>query len=131
MRPEAVLDRATVAGGLAAVRSALGVAALLAPRTVGRLLFHGGADARLPASTVTTLRMFGGRDLAMGVATLLARRRRSPALRGWLQAGALVDALDVAALLADRGRSLRPGVRWLAPVSAGGAATAGMVAAAQ
>jgi hypothetical protein len=43
-------------------------------------------------------RSTGGRDLAIGLGTLLAIQRDAP-VRGWLEAGMLADAVDALAIL--------------------------------
>ena len=44
-------------------------------------------------------RSTGGRDLAIGVGTLMAIQKDTP-VRGWLEAGMLADAVDALAILA-------------------------------
>lgn len=109
-------DRArTLAEAMSVVRMALGVGALLAPRLTGRMLFTAPAAA---GSSAVAVRMFGGRDLAMGLGTLLALRHDAAGTRGWIEAGALADALDAVAFLADGGRTLRRPARIVGGVSA-------------
>ena len=43
-------------------------------------------------------RSTGGRDLAIGVGTLIAIQRDAP-VRGWLEAGMVADAVDAVAIL--------------------------------
>jgi hypothetical protein len=65
-------------------------------------------------------RMVGARDIALGLGTFIALGRGGPA-RGWLEASALVDGLDVAACLLARDHlrtSVFPGAVGLA--AAGG-----------
>jgi hypothetical protein len=51
-------------------------------------------------ATSAFARMLGARDLALGVGTVIALDRGAP-VRGWLEAGALVDGVDlVTAMLA-------------------------------
>lgn len=64
----------------------------------------------------------GGRDVALGVGALLALRRAAPA-RGWFEAAALADAVDVVATLLVLRRA--PGFGRFAFL---GAALAGVVA---
>jgi hypothetical protein len=64
--------------------------------------------------------MVGARDIALGLGTFIALGRGGPA-RGWLEASALVDGLDVAACLLARDHlrtSVFPGAVGLA--AAGG-----------
>lgn len=80
-------------------RIALGAGFLLAPGPSLRTWV--GDDGDTPATRLV-VRMVGGRDVALGVGTLLAVRHGAP-VRGWLEAGALSDASDfVASLLAAR-----------------------------
>lgn len=115
------LDVALLLGG---VRTMLGVGMILAPRLLTRPALK--ARAASP-DAVTVWRMNGGREIAVGLGTLLAARRRSPAVRGWLEAGALADGVDVLAMATDR--SLRGFVRAGLSVSASSAAAAGVWAA--
>ncbi len=79
---------------IGAGRAALGAGLLLAPRALGRFLFreHVGDQAQV------TLRLFAGREIALGLGAALAARRGGPGLRGWVEAGAVADAADVAAM---------------------------------
>ena len=87
-------DRGRAVGaGIAAVRLAAGVALSTSPERFLR---------REPAVAGTSmpllLRTVGIRDLAVGVGTAAAFRSSSGEdLRGWIAAGLLSDALDVAA----------------------------------
>jgi hypothetical protein len=74
---------------LAFGRIAAGAGAFLAPTLSGPLMGVGGAaDAHMAA------RLFGGRDFALGVATLLFEGDQR---RGVIRAGIIADVLDVAA----------------------------------
>lgn len=85
-----------------------GLIQTLAPTTVRQLLFLSSPDED---QTLTVLRMKGGRDVAMGLGALLgARRGGVSSLRGWSEAGALVDVVD-ALVTATGAGVLRPGVR--------------------
>ena len=116
-------DPATAATGLPGVRAftlvsgagriALGAAMMLAPRpALAGLGFSDVTD-----STVAVARIAGGRDVALGVATLLARDDRER-LRAASLANAAVDAGDAsafaAALASDEGGAARAGARGLA-----------------
>lgn len=118
------LDPLMVARGLAQGRLAIGAAMLLAPRASTRRYLEAG-DASPDA--VTAWRVAGARDLALGLGALLAARHASPALRGWLEAGALADATDVYAF--GRDTAFRPILRVGAMLAAAAGATAGMWAA--
>lgn len=91
------------ASALAAGR--LGAGALGRPRFVSRIL--GGGNKDQDRSQVLLVRAFAIRDLALGVATMGALRRRSPQARQLLLIGALCDLVD-AVLIArhrEQGRS--------------------------
>ena len=120
-----VTDPLTTARTLAVGRTLVGIVALLAPKKVGRL-FLGSNIADAPAGT-TVVRTIGGRDLALGLGLLVADRRKRP-LRGWIEAGVLVDALDaVVAAFASRGVPFLS--RVLLFFLAAGSATSGIIAA--
>jgi hypothetical protein len=75
---------------------------------------------RTPAGTTQLLaRMAGGRDVALGLGTVIAIDRGKP-VRGWLEGAALADAVDCLACLLAR-KELPPHVV-AATVSLGGAA---------
>jgi hypothetical protein len=80
---------------LAAIRFAVGIGALVAPGTTGRLF--GLPDA--PEANYTA-RLFGVRDIALAVGTLQAT---GEAQRQWTQLGVACDVVDIgSALLARR-----------------------------
>ena len=121
MRSPLHIDRPVgAAQWLGAARIGIGVAFLLAPRALWRPQLHTPLDLE---PVVLPLRMAAVRDLALGLGTLLAARRGSGAVRGWVEAGALADAAD-ATLFSTTG-SLRPAARWGTTVLAGGAAVVG------
>lgn len=65
-------------------------------------------------------RMVGARDIALGLGTFIALGRGAPA-RGWLEASAVVDGLDVAACFLARHHlrtSVLPGAVGLAAAGA-------------
>lgn len=114
------MDERDQARLLAAVRTAIGIAFVLAPRRAGRVWTGGDA------STVTAklaARSLGARDLALGVGTLRALDGSAPA-RGWLEAGAIADASDALGIVTSWGR-LPPARRLLFLASASGAAYLG------
>jgi hypothetical protein len=87
-----------LAASLARARIAIGVVSLLAPGFVGRTMTGrdgSGGGTRLFA------RMVGARDLALGLGVLVALERGAP-VRGWLEASAVVDGIDAAAVLLAR-----------------------------
>ena len=113
---------------VAAGRVALGLTALAWPAVPARPWV--GASADDLAARVFG-RALGGRDLALGLGALAALRRPDAepgAAASWVAAGALSDALDVAASLASW-RDLPRITRWLVAASAGGAALTGAAAA--
>ena len=113
---------------VAAGRVALGLTALAWPAVPARPWV--GASADDLAARVFG-RALGARDLALGLGALTALQRPGadpgPAA-AWVAAGALSDALDVAASVASW-RELPRMSRWLVAASAGGAALAGAAAA--
>lgn len=115
-------DAATVLTEIAAIRAVLGVVATAAPRWCWGQLTRSrpGDDA------VLAVRMFAIRDLAMGLGGLLAARR-GRAVRGWAEAGALVDAGDAATFASNP--ALGGWRRGAAVLAAGGTAAVGMLAA--
>jgi hypothetical protein len=80
---------------LAIARMAVGVAALAAPKTVGRAWI--GAEGASPAVAMVT-RAFAVRDFALGLGAYLATQKDAP-VRGWIEAGLLSDAVDVVSTL--------------------------------
>jgi hypothetical protein len=116
------------ATAVAAGRVAIGVTALAWPLVPARPWVGAAADD-------VTARVFGralgARDLALGLGALAALQGPATAAgsaRAWFAAGALSDALDVAASLASW-RELPKVTRWLVVASAGGAALAGAAGA--
>lgn len=117
------LDRGNaraLARALGVGRVALGAVAMVLPQLplrpwVGEAA--GDRAARLLA------RALGGRDIALGLGVLLALSHDAP-VRGWVEAGGVADAGDVAVTLAHL-RSLPRRGRWLVVA----AATGGLVAA--
>ena len=88
---------------LAALRVVVGAAAWLAPRQSGKG-FGVEPDANPQAPYLG--RLFGARDVALGIGTLQAT---GEARRQWLQVGIVVDAADaVVALAAGRAGYVSP-----------------------
>lgn len=88
---------------LGRVRGAIGVAFLVAPRSVGHLglgVAAGGPDGRVYARTM------GARELALGLGTAIATAERRGGA-GWTSMGAVADGLDAAVLLLSRGLGWR------------------------
>lgn len=115
-------DRNTLVVAMCAARIAIGVTALVAPPIVAGPWIGSGAkraDVRLLA------RAAGGRDLALGIGTLLARRDGDErALRNWLWMGVLSDTGDSLLTLTSYRKLPRFG-RFGVLASAGGAAIVG------
>ena len=113
---------------VAAGRVALGLTALAWPSVPARPWVGGSAD---DLAVRVFARALGARDLALGLGALtaLARTAEEPgSASAWVAAGALSDALDVAASLASW-RELPRATRWLVAASAGGAALVGAAGA--
>lgn len=91
------LEDVEVARFLGALRVGLGIGMFLAPRRVLKT-WTGEADRSLPSTLA--LRGMAARDIALGMGLLMAIENGSPQ-RGWLEAGALADAGDALATLAD------------------------------
>jgi len=87
-----------IAIALARGRMALGAVALIAPGLAARSMF--GGEGSRPAAKLFA-RMIGGRDLALGLGVVIALDRGAP-VRGWLEAGALADGVDLVGSLAAR-----------------------------
>jgi hypothetical protein len=111
------MERRDLAVSLARGRIAIGVVSLLAPGLVGRTITgRGGSEG----GTRLFLRMVGARDLGLGLGVVVALDRSAP-VRGWLEASAVVDALDAAACLLARHHiraSVFPGAVGLATAGA-------------
>ena len=87
------LEPRTLTVALGAARCTVGAVLLLAPRSVPRLL---GVDPISARQMDWTARMAGGRDLIVGIGTLIAPERS----RGqWVLAGVGSDATDAFALI--------------------------------
>ena len=108
------------ATALARGRIAFGAIALAAPGLAARAMF-GQDGSRLGAKVLA--RMVGGRDLALGLGVVIALDRGAP-VRGWLEAGALADVVDLLACVIARDEIPQATYVGTATV-AGGAALAG------
>jgi len=120
----ALLRRGATA--VAAGRVAIGLTALARPSLPARPWVGAGPDD-LAASVFG--RALGARDLALGLGALDALRRPDGDVGTWVAAGAISDALDVAASALAWQRLPRVW-RWLVVSSAGAAACVGLAAAA-
>lgn len=87
-------------------RAAIGVVLLLAPGRLVRPALNGPGPSD---EAVVALRMFAGRDLAIGLGGFRAASGAASDRRGWLWAGVIADAADLAALA--RSRSVTPSAR--------------------
>jgi hypothetical protein len=87
-----------MAAVLARGRIAIGVVSLLAPGLVARTM--AGRDGARGATSLFA-GMVGARDVALGFGLLRALDHGAP-VRGWLEASAVVDGIDVAACLLAR-----------------------------
>ena len=122
----ALLRRGATA--VAAGRVVLGLTALAWPSVPARPWVGAAADD-LAARVFG--RALGARDIALGLGALMALQRPATepgSASAWVAAGALSDALDVAASLSSW-RELPRRSRWLVAVSAGGAALTGAAGA--
>jgi hypothetical protein len=106
---------------LARGRIAIGAAALAAPGFASRFMF--GRDGSRPGTRLFA-RMLGGRDAALGLGVVIALDRGAP-VRGWLEACALADGVDLAACLLARNEIPRATLISTAAL-AGGAVVAGI-----
>jgi hypothetical protein len=123
----ALLRRGAVT--VAAGRVALGLTALAWPSVPARPWVGDAAD---DVAARVFGRALGGRDVALGLGALAALQgpgAEPGQAAAWVAAGALSDALDVAASLASW-HDLPRVTRWLVAASAGGAALTGAAAAA-
>jgi hypothetical protein len=113
------------ATALAWGRIGIGVASVAAPRAA--LAPWVGEDDAARPSVRLLARSLGGRDIALGVGTLLAMSHDAP-VRGWIEAGALADAADtVGSVLVFRGLPTK--TRWLFVAVSGGAVALGRILA--
>jgi len=115
------------AKAVAAARVALGLTALVWPSVPARPWVGAAAD---DVAAQVFGRALGARDLALGLGALVALQGQDEAGAGrsWIAAGALSDALDVAASVKSW-RELPRLSRWLVVASAGGAAVIGAAGA--
>lgn len=117
----------TGARAVAALRVALGVAALVSPGLAARPWV--GESATDPAGTVLG-RAAGARDVALGAGALIAARQGAQAERTWVLGGAFCDLLD-ATTTAAHWRVLPSPGRLLVGGAAVGAAAVGLLAGAR
>jgi hypothetical protein len=115
------IDERAVARAVALGRIGLGTVFTLTPGLALRAWPGDGSHDHAVSRFLA--RSTGGRDLAIGLGTLLALRKDTP-VRGWLEAGMLADGVDAVAILAVA-RSVPRGRALLAFASAAGAVVAG------
>ena len=92
------MEDASVAMWQARARIAIGVTAVAAPGLATRVM---GSSRRSPGVAPLFARMLGGRDVALGLGTVIALDRGKP-VRGWLEGAALADAVDLVACVLAR-----------------------------
>ena len=92
------MDDAALAIAVARIRIAIGAAAVLVPGLAARVM-SGGRDAKGIGPLFA--RMLGGRDVALGLGTVIALDRGKP-VRGWLEGAALADTVDCIACVLAR-----------------------------
>lgn len=110
-----------IAVALSRGRIAIGAAALAVPGLASRAMF--GRDGAGPG-TRAFARMLGGRDVALGLGVVIALDRGAP-VRGWLEACALADSVDLASCMLA-GDDIPKATRLNMIVLAGGAALVGV-----
>jgi peptide-methionine (R)-S-oxide reductase len=118
------MDHRHLSRMLALGRVGLGIGLTVAPRRVGRAWVGGAADDR---STTVLARALGVRDVALGAGVLTALDRGDAAVRDWVTAAAVADAVDAVASAAALG-ALPRRRRWLVVGVATASAVAGWVA---
>lgn len=99
-----------------------GVAALVAPGTVGRVLAGDGGAA---PDAQAFLRGMGGREIGLGLGLLAMIRTNGP-VQPWLVAALLADSSDIIGI-AGAWRNMAPSKRLLGVGTAGGAAAIGAI----
>ena len=99
-----VMDDASIAMSLARCRIATGIAAAITPRVATRVM---GGSRRSERVAPLFARMLGGRDIALGLGTVIALDRGKP-VRGWLKGSALADAVDCVACVLAREHGAMP-----------------------
>ena len=111
------MDSATLAMSLARCRIAIGIAAVVVPGAVVRAL---GADPEPGGLAPLLARMLGGRDIALGLGTVVALDHGTP-VRGWLEGSALADTGDCVASVVAREQMTPRAFRATAGLAAGAA----------
>jgi len=104
----------TTIKALSVVRVCAGVATMAAPQVTGRIAGIGG-----PAEAQLAARLFGAREIAVGLSTLRADRASAKSL---IKLGICCDVLDVVAALACHRAGSTPRPKVIATAAAGVAA---------
>ena len=91
------MDESSVALFSARGRIAFGLLATAAPAVVTRMM----TGNRRPGGEAVFVRMFGARDVALGLGTVIAIDHGTP-VRGWLEATAMADSADALTALLER-----------------------------
>jgi hypothetical protein len=118
------MEATTLAMLFARGRIAIGVAALAVPGPAVRAI---GADSESGGLAPPLARMLGGRDVALGLGTVVALDHGTP-VRGWLEGAALADTVDCVACVIAR-RHMTPRAFWATVGLAGASAVLGVVLA--
>jgi hypothetical protein len=92
------MEPATLAMSFARSRIAIGIALVAAPGPAVRAI---AADPKTGALAPALGRMLGGRDIALGLGTVVALDHGAP-VRGWLEGAALADTVDCVASVIAR-----------------------------
>ncbi len=92
------MEDTTIALFHARFRIAVGVAAVAAPGLVNRAL---GGTSKSAGLAPLFVRMLGGRDVALGLGTVVALDHGAP-VRGWIEGSALADTGDCLASVLAR-----------------------------
>jgi hypothetical protein len=91
------MEATTLAMWGARCRIAIGIAAVAVPGAVRKL----AADGEAGGLVSPLARMLGGRDIALGLGTVVALDHGTP-VRGWLEGAALADTIDCVASVIAR-----------------------------
>jgi hypothetical protein len=92
------MEAATLAMSLARSRIAIGLALVAVPGPAVRAI---AADPKSVGLAPALGRMVGGRDIALGLGTVVALDHGAP-VRGWLECAALADTVDCVATVIAR-----------------------------
>jgi hypothetical protein len=92
------MDDAKLAMFAARCRIAIGAAAVVVPGLATRVMGGGRGSEKIGPLFA---RMLGGRDVVLGLGTVIALDRGAP-VRGWLEGSALADTVDCVACVLAR-----------------------------